>query len=574
MSHRMRILLAVVLAAVMALGMFPATAQEIPMGGTVVVNESPQGNWPGPAWNPLLPTSTQRQGYFFIYEPLAVFNAVDGGKATWWLATDGKYSDDLKSYTVTLRKGVQWSDGENFSAADLAFTLDLIKKFPALDQQAVWELLDGYKQVDDYTVQFNLKKVYTQADTRILSMRPVPQHTWSKVDDPVKFTNDKPVGTGPFTEVTFSPTVYTICRNPHYWQKGLPYVDCLRYPAYSGNDAVNAALINGEVDWAGNYVPDIQKTYVDKDPKNRGYYFWPSGAKPVMLYMNTTKAPFDDVNVRIAISQAFDRTKIPDAVYGPGYVTGDVNALGMAPGRYKDWINQAAVDKAKALGVGEFNPDAAKKLLDAAGLKVGSDNWRTNKDGKPLAIKLQTVNGWTDWTAAAQVIAQSLQDVGLNVSLETPEFGTWFSNLQAGTYDISMGWADYLRTPWDFYDHLMDSAYLVKGADGKITANSTTWAHWSSPDTDKLLQNFTLTIDLAKQKDIIGQIQLAFVSNVPATTVMWNALWYEYNQVRFTGFPTQDNYYAQGSPWENVGNSAMIVALKIHCVDKTSCGQK
>jgi len=546
-------------------------AQDIPTGGTVVVNESPQGNWPGPQFNPLAPNP--RQGFFFIYEPLAVFNAVDGGKPTWWLATDGKYSDDLKSYTITLRKGVQWSDGQDFTAADVAFTLDLIQKYPALDGTAIWPILDSYKQVDDYTIQFNLKDVFTQADTRILQLRPVPQHTWSSVDDPVKFTNDKPVGTGPFTEVTFSPTVYTICRNPHYWQKGLPYVDCLRYPAYSGNDAVNAALINGEVDWAGNYVPDIQKTYVDKDPTHRGYYFWPEGAKPVALYLNTTKPPFDDVNVRIAISEAFDRSAIPDAVYGPGYITGDVNPLGLSTGRYKDWISQAALDKANSLGVGGFNQDAAKKLLDDAGLKVGSDGFRTNKDGSPLAIKLQTVNGWTDWTAAAQVIAQSLQDVGLNASIDTPEFGTWITNLQSATYDMSMGWADYLRTPWDFYDHTMDSAFLVKGADGKVTANATTWAHWSSPDTDKLLKDFTLTIDPAKQLDIIGQIEMAYVTNVVSIPVMWNALWYEYDSIRFTDFPTKDNWYAQGSPWENVGNSALVVALHIHCVDKTSCGQ-
>jgi len=578
MSRKFHMLLAVVLVAVMALGLLPAapaaTAEDIPMGGTVVVNESPQGNWPGPAWNPLLTGSSQRQGFFFIFEPLGVFNAVDGGKVTWWLAADGKYSDDLKSYTITLRKGVKWSDGQDFSGKDVAFSLDLIKKFPALDSNAIWELLDSYKLVDDFTLQFNLKQVYTQADTRILQLRPVPQHIWSKVEDPVKFTNEKPVGTGPFTEVTFSPTVYTICRNPNYWQKGLPYVDCLRYPAYSGNDAVNAALINGEVDWAGNYVPDIQKTFVDKDPKNRGYNFWSEGAKPVVLYFNTTKAPFDDVKVRMAISQAFDRAKIPDAVYGPGYIAGDVNPLGLATGRYKDWISQPALDKAKELGVGGFNVDNAKKLLDEAGLKMGSDKFRTTKDGKPLAIKLQTVNGWTDWTAAAQVIAQSLQDIGLNVSIDTPEFGTWFSNLQAGTYDMSMGWADYLRTPWDFYSHMFDGAYLVKGADGKVTANSTAWAHWSSPATDKLFKDFTLTNDLAKQKEIMAQIEMAYVTNVMSTPVMWNALWYEYNQVRFTGFPTKENWYAQGSPWENVGNSALIVALKIHCVDATSCGQK
>ena len=169
MKRHLLVITSIVLVLSMAPGLLAANAQNIPMGGTVVVNESPQGNWPGPQFNPLAPNP--RQGFFFIYEPLAVFNAVDGGKATWWLATDGKYSDDLKTYTITLRKDVKWSDGEAFNAGDVAFTLDLIKKYPALDGGAIWDLLDSYKKVDDFTVQFNLKTVYTQADTRILGLR-------------------------------------------------------------------------------------------------------------------------------------------------------------------------------------------------------------------------------------------------------------------------------------------------------------------------------------------------------------------------------------------------------------------
>jgi len=554
----------------------PTTAADtkFPKGGTVNVNTSPQGNWPGPDFNPY--HLSDRDGTrAFIYEPLVVFNPPDGGKPTWWLATDAKYSDDLKSLTFTLRKGVKWSDGQPFTADDVVFSAQLVQKFPALDTGGIWTGagIDKVSKVDDNTVKFDLKTVYTQADTLIGQFLPVPKHVWEKVDDPVKYLNEKPVATGPFSEVTFSPQVYTMCRNPNYWQEGKPYIDCIRFPAFSGNDSVNNALINGELDWAGNFVADITKTFVAKDPANNHYYFWPEGARPVLLYMNTTKAPFSDVKFRQALSMAINREGIVDNAYGEGYPAGAYNPTGLASIRYKDWISQTVLDKAKESGIGTYSPDKAKAALDAAGYKVGSDNFRMTPDGKPIAFKIQTVNGWTDWTNAAQIIAQNFQDIGLNVSIETPEFGAWYDALHSVKYDASMGWATYVRTPWDYYFHQMSTSLMTKSADGKLTVQDQLWHGWTSPETDKLLNDFTQTTDLAKQKEIVNQLQTAYVQNVPSIPLMPNWNWYEWSTKRFDGFPTQENYYAQGSPWDTQGG-ALITALTIHCKDDKMCGQK
>ena len=71
--------------------------------------------------------------------------------------------------------------------------------------------------------------------------------------------------------------------------------------------------------------------------------------------------------------------------------------------------------------------------------------------------------------------------------------------------------------------------------------------------------------------DIVNQLQMLYVENMPAIPLFPGPTWYEYTTYRFTGFPTEDNYYAQGSPWER--NSAMIVISTIHCVDDMACGQ-
>jgi peptide/nickel transport system substrate-binding protein len=549
----------------------PTMAQmDVPRGGTVVINESPQGNWPGPNFNPMAPSP--RHGTMnFIYEPLIVFNPVDGGLPTYWLATDAQYSDDLLSLTFTLREGVRWSDGETFNADDVVFTVNLVQQFPALDTGAIWSIISGVEKVDDYTVRFNLNEVYTQADTVLGGFRTVPEHIWSQIEDPVTYLNENPVGTGPFTEVRdFSESVYTICRNPYYWQEGKPYVDCVRYPAFAGNDSANNALINGDLDWAGNFIPDITRTFVARDPEHFGYYFWPEGAAAVQLYFNTTRAPFSDLAFRMAVSQAIDYNGIIDNVYGPGY-TAPANPTGLSTGRYRDWIYQPALDRAAELGLGIYDADRAAATLDEAGYVMGSDGFRTLPDGTPFSFKIQTVNGWTDWTNAAQVIAQNLQDVGLNASIETPEFGAWFSALQTANYDMSMGWAGYNRTPWDYYRNLYDSTLITPNPDGTTTAQATTWSRLFSDEVDQLLTDFTRTADLAEQMAIINQIQMFQVENVPLIALFANPQWYEWNSRRFVGWPTGDNYYAQGSPWNQPGS--LIVALTIHCVDNTSCGQ-
>ncbi len=569
MSRKMVFVLALI--ALLAFSIAPITAQDdTPRGGIVVINESPQGNWAGPNFNPYSP-SPRHGTTNFVYEPLIVFNPADGGLPTWWLATDAQYSEDLLSLTFTLRDGVKWSDGEAFNADDVVFTANLLKEYPALDNLAMWQIITGVEKVDDLTVSFGLNAVYTQADTVIGGFRPLPEHIWSAIEDPVTFLNETPVGTGPFTEVTdFSETVYTILRNPNYWQEGKPYIDGVRYPAYSGNDSVNNALINGDIDWAGNFIPEIQRTFVEKDPEHFGYYFWPEGAGPVVLYLNTTKPPFSDVKFRQAVSMAIDYQNMVDNVYGPGY-SAPMNPTGLSSGRYADWLDQAALDKAAELGLGTYNPEGANALLDEAGYAVGGDGIRTLPDGTRISFRIQTVNGWTDWTNSAQYVAQNLQDLGLEVSIETPEFGAWFSALQGGTYDASMGWSNYNRTPWDYYRNVMDSTLLSTGADGNTVANGTTWARWFSDETDQLLKDFTLTADLDEQKAIAGQLQLAFVENVVNIPLFANPQWYEWNERRFVGFPKPDNYYAQGSPWNAPGS--LITALTIHCVDATSCGQ-
>ncbi|NDJ61796.1 MAG: ABC transporter substrate-binding protein [Chloroflexi bacterium] len=560
-------LVSLALVLVLSVGFGGALAQDdgIPRGGIVTVSHEAFSvvlrNF-----SPFAPTQNPAS-QAFIYEPLMVWNEVDG-EIIPWLATGFVWSDDLLTLTFNIREGVMWNDGETFDANDVLYTMNLTREFPALDRGAVWAFLDSVELLDDYTIQFNLGEVYSLADVLIAQTRPVPEHIWSELDDPVTFVDDDPVATGPFSVVCrLEDQVFELCANPLYWQEGRPYVDAIRYPAYPGNEQSTLALINGDIDWGGHFIPDVETTYAAADPDNFNFYYWPGGAT-VNLYMNTTKAPYDDVAFRRAVSQAIDYNAVVNiGMYG---YTIPSDPTGLGP-RFEGWASQEALERAAELGLNEYAPSAAAATLDEAGyLDVNGDGFRELPNGDPMSMNVQVVNGWTDWVTSVQIISQNLQDIGVNAQVVTPEFGEWLNNLQTGDYDISIGWSSSGYTPWNYYRDSLDSSLL--GADN--IANATSWSRWFSDDADALLAAFTATADPDEQFQVLSDLQMLFVENVPLVPLFPGPTWYQWNTQQFTGFPTADNYYTQGSPWSRDSNSRLLVAVNIHCIDDTACGQE
>lgn len=505
--------------------------------GALTVSQEQQASWVR-NFNPLLaPGNVRWPTVAGIYEPMLIYNTMKGEYVP-WLAEKHAWSDGNKKLTLTLRSGVKWSDGKPFSAKDVAFTFGLTKKHKALDLHGTWGFVEDIAAKDDLTVEVTLKRAYVPGLVYIGQQPIVPEHLWKDIADPVTYTNENPVGTGPFTEVKiFQNQIYELGRNPHYWQPGKPAVTALRFPAYPGNDQANVALINGEVDWAGNFVPDIERVYVSKDPANNHYWF-PLVAGTVTLYTNTAKKPFDDARVRKAISMAIDRDQVVKvAMYGYTRPS-DATGLNDAYARWRNKEAAAAGDWVK-LDVAKSN-----QLLDEAGCARGEGGIRKAPDGTPMRYDINVVTGWSDWIRAAQIIAQGLKQVGVEVTLKTYDYSAFFEKLQKGQFDVSMGWSAEEPTPYHFYRDLMGTETFRPL--GEPAARN--WHRFSSKDADALLQAFEVSTDEAELRRLSDKLQALFVESAPVIPLFPNPSWGEYSTKRFVGFPSKENPFAKLSP--------------------------
>jgi peptide/nickel transport system substrate-binding protein len=504
-------------------------------------------------FNPFNQTSARATTKDFIYEPLAIFNRLAGNKWEYRLAENFELADDLKSISFTLRDGLQWSDGEPITADDVVFTYDYLKKFPALDFNSVSQLMESVEKVDERTIRFNLVQPNSLIATTIVGMPIVPEHIWKDIADPITFANETPVGSGPMTEITrFTPQVYEQCRNPNYWDAESLEVDCIRLPQLADNPQVLAALADGTLDWATSFIPDIDNTFIAKDPEHNKYWFLPSSLVAFTLNLeapdeNNRKA-FNDVNFRRALSMLTDRQTIIDiAGYGYPVINEDPAMLGEF---YKAFGNPEVQTQFGQYG--KFDFDAGIALLESSGyVDADGDGFRDNPDGTAIAIDIEIPNGWTDWIDATQIAIETFIQAGLNVKMSTPEESVWASDLIDAKYSMSLNAIASAANPYFPYIRSFNPADFGKS---RFSAQ-----RWTNPEVIDMLNKYTQVKDPAEQKSIMDAIQLKVAEAMPVIPVYNSPSFYQYSTKRFTGWANAENPIT--SPVVSNANPGRLIQL-------------
>jgi peptide/nickel transport system substrate-binding protein len=526
-------LLAAALAACSGSGSTPSSGSGSASGpsGTLTISNE-QGTLWTCSFNPFNP-SNLAQGVTFgqVYEPLAFVNTLQSGKASPWLATSWAWGAGNKTLTFTIRNGVKWSDGTPMTAADVAFTFNLMKKFPTLDLNSVWSVLSSVtQQGNQVTMTFKNAAVpyfYYIADQTPI----VPQHIWSTIANPVSYADAHPVGTGAFTVNPCSAQNITYVANPHYWQPGEPKVAKVLYPAFTSNDPANTYLATGQAQWGSQFIPNIESFYTSKSPDN--HYWFPPIAN-VTLIPNLTVPGLNNVAVRQAMAYAIDRNKVSQ-IGEYGYEP-PANQTGIVTPTFSSWEDTSAASQYNYT----YNPAKAKQVLTSAGFTMGSNGIFVSPSGKPLSFSVINIGGYSDWVASMQVIQQDLKAVGIQLTTDNLSQNDFLSRLYNGDYQLAYNNQQGGPSPYYEYRQWLysaNSAPIGKQA-------SSNWERYSNPATDALINQYATTTSQAQQQQIVDQLQQVLLKDVPFIPVTEEVAWYQYNTAKFSGWVTQSNPYA------------------------------
>jgi peptide/nickel transport system substrate-binding protein len=494
--------------------------------------------------------------FALIYEPLEFVNILQSNKPPVpMLATSSRWSNGFKTLTFTIRSGVKWSDGKPFSAKDVVYTFNAMKTDKATDLNALWSASGGpltnvaQKGTNQVVFTFNEPSepiFYYVADQTPI----VPEHIWSTQDQAKlhSYADSSPVGTGPYTVSNCSGQNIKYTANPNYWQSKpghpVPRIKEIDYPAFLSNTPGNLSLAQGQAQWGGQYIPNVQSFYVNKDPANR--HIWYAPVLNVALVPNLEDPLLKQLPVRQAMVYAIDKNKV--SKLGEGGQQRPGNQTGVITPTFQSWFDSSIAQPS-------YDPAKAQKILNSAGFKKGSDGIYQSPSGQRLSFTIKTIAGYTDWDASLQIIAQELKAVGIAVTVQDENSTPYTSDIQGGNFQLAYagsGGPAASPGPSPYYEL---RGWLFSGNIG-----STNYSRFKSPAADALFNQYGAASH-SRQVQIVHQIQKIMVDDVPFIPTTEGVDWYQYDTTNIGGWVTQSNPYAQPSPYSFPDNGQVVTHL-------------
>ena len=387
-----------------------------------------------------------RDVVFNLYEGL-VKPTSDGGFIA-AVASDYTISDDAKTYTFTLRDGITFHDGTPVTIEDVKYSIDRYAEIQG-ESSAFSSLVDSVEVQDDKTLVVNLKESYSEF-LPMMTIAIIPQSN----EDPV----GNPIGTGPFKYVSYTPGQnLELEKYDGYWQEGVPSLDSVEFKFIADVDTAFVELQAGTIDILKYLTAAQAETLGDED------YNIVQGSMNLVhaMYLNSAYEPLSKTEVRQALCYAVDRDAINNFIFG-----GKSHIIGshMIPAMSKYYEPEAET-------VYSYDPEKAKELLADAGYADGFD------------LEITVPSSYSQHVDSAQIIADELSQVGVNVTLNQVEWSTWLQDVYKG--------GNFQATVIGFDGTLAPSDWLKK----YVTDDAKNFMHYSNTEYDDVFNTAYTTVD-------------------------------------------------------------------------------
>jgi len=446
-----------------------------------------------------------------MYDNLIRRDPRDGQTIIPDLAQSWKISDDGRTYTFFLRKGVKFHDGADFTADDVHATFHRIiwpPKGISIPRTPLFSAVSDIVILDPYTIEFRLSEPRPQgfmlgafaSGWNVI----VRKKTLEENDYNLRNVMDYP-GTGPFKHVRrVDKEVWVMEKNPHYWNKGLPYIDRLEiYHLPPFSPELGAALLAGKLDYARLLDP-VTARKVQETPGMTATDFYQSVIQAV--WVNTEKKPLHDPRIRRAMHLVFDRPVLVDVVkdVAPMMVGGFIYP-------FSEWATPTE-ELSKRLGY-QKDPKAAiqeaRRLMAEAGYPHGLKN---------LDFLVREAATFKLWAVAIQAMLKEALNIETN--LRTVQISAWFDEAQAGNFDLAISAiVSTLMDPSDYFN-----AWYAK--DGPQN-----YSKWSNDQFQALVQQIDRETDTMKRKVLVRQAEEIMENDPPLLPVSYEKIydgWYNY----------------------------------------------
>lgn len=544
------------------------TLKEVPRNRTLIImNGGPNQYTLYNNQNPYIPGSNQ--GFHMgtlpaTIEPLIMFNVLTGEYEN-WLAESWEYNADYTEIIVRIRPGVKWSDGAPFTARDVVFTFNMVRDNAAamVHLAELPEYLQEAVLVDEMTVQLVLKKPNPAFWATTLStnhgIHVLPEHIW-KDQNPLEFTNfdlekGLPVGTGPYRMVFASPEQKIYDLRDDWWavETGFqpkPKVERIIYMPSQDESQAAQLLIGNQVDMGQIMQVSTLKSVMAQNPKvitftgqepPYGYLDW----CPVELGFNDSVAPYDDKEIRWAISYAIDRANlVAIAESGAGVAAlHQFTPYGwFAPfeARLQELYAKYGYDTAA-------HPDKVDAIMQGKGYTKNGDGLWVDAGGNTFAMNIAV----PDWLKAyGPPLSQQLRDAGFDATFDTsPGLDSQVQTGDQAVFFNCKGPSGVLGMDPPFMLSIYTAQYFrPTGQPAPIW-----WAtsRWQNAEYDALVAEIApLSVDDPKMLDLFHQAMDIWLGEMPDVYVAQLIIRYPMSTEYWTGWPSAEDPYGFPHSWQ------------------------
>jgi len=501
-----------------------------------------------------------------MWEPLFVLNYANGELEP-WLGTSITGNETHDAWTLTLRQGVTWSDGEVFDADDVVFTANSVISSDAISAREAIRFkgqVAAVNKIDDYTVEFVLRQsnpgfhVENFGILNFSSFLVMPEHIWNG-KDVGSFGFYPPIGTGPykFESATSQRAIWH--RDDDWWGaktgfRELPEPERLVWIESGGQENRAQMLRRNQLDAGQHLALGIFETIHSRNPAVVAWHddfpFGWTDPCPRQLEINTTIAPWDDAGMRRAIAHIIDRQQIIDIVYQGSTLPS--KTMFVQYGAMQPFID-AVVDAGYELPV-RADIDAARRIIEKRGYVLSEDGVY-EKDGQPLTANILANTASAETTSTVDLLVEQLQRAGIDARSVPVEDGVfWGEVIPLGDYEMSYSWLSCgsVNEPWASMVRYTNNAMAPIGERAPGYNNT---GRWNTPATDRYT-NMVNRIGSMSLGDpaIPGLVaeaygyldaEMPFIPLVQASKVL------SFNTTYWQGWPSNDDFYVHPMHWWN-----------------------